>query len=593
MLRVMKQKALESSLDGEEKQEDQITDPSRSHESTMSEVMVSHVPVSVGSRTCPSSANSSISSKGANNAEAESSRIDNEASVSIPLMVDGGAAIEDSPTESPAVATIVEANKTERIDGVNGVSVSPIKKNVRMVSVEDGNPQSPTKKPRTDTGPLHVAVLPIAPAPSALMLLTREEDEAVLSPLHVFVRQQIEVFTATPAELAQPAPGRKNPIKLNQVGLRCIHCRHLPIRKRVKRAVCYPSSVGRVYHSVSDFKFDHMSSCRELPKEIRDRFEVLKAQGKKSNDRKPGFKNFNYSSSTSQYYHDAALLMGMTDGPGGIFMTSLECNSSTQMLSAQSNIAPKAPLHPSSLPQTRSLPIHGFGTVENLPVPNMHSMLISAMKRNSSLEKDDGTLHKTHSTNEVAVTLSSPEDSEYLNKLHCFVRRHLEIFTADKGDLAAPAPGRKTRIQLGQVGIRCVHCARLPIKDRVKRAVCYPPSVAGIYHAVSNMKHDHFAICRGLPAKAREEFETFKSLCTRRGTAGNGSTVGSRSGMVSSTAQYYLDSAIRMGLVDTETGIRFGNVNPKQETNSVRREASTPSRITGMSALMMAASQAA
>ena len=92
------------------------------------------------------------------------------------------------------------------------------------------------------------------------MLLARPGDEEVLSPLHCFIRRQIEVFEATPEELAQPAPGRKVPIKLRQVGLRCIHCTSTSLvgknsgndspTKRVKRAVCYPSSVARVSGSL-------------------------------------------------------------------------------------------------------------------------------------------------------------------------------------------------------------------------------------------------------------------------------------------------------------------------------------------------------
>lgn len=119
--------------------------------------------------------------------------------------------------------------------------------------------QGPSKKPRIEKKQVQVVSfkskksqkpLPIAPAPSKILLLSRPGDDAVLSPLHTYIRQHIEVFTATEVEISQPAPGRKNPIQLGQVGLRCIHCRHLPVRERVKRAVCYPSSVGRVYHSV-------------------------------------------------------------------------------------------------------------------------------------------------------------------------------------------------------------------------------------------------------------------------------------------------------------------------------------------------------
>jgi hypothetical protein len=167
----------------------------------------------------------------------------------------------------------------------------------------------------------------------------------------------------------------------------------------------------------------------------------------------------------------------------------------------------------------------------------------------------------------------------------------VEVFTADKNDIAAPAPGRKTRVVLGQVGIRCTHCAKLPVKQRVKRAVCYPPSVGGIYHSVSNMKFDHFGLCRALPPQAREEFTTLKSSCSRRGTAGNNSSRGG--GSASSTAQYYNESAIRKGLVDSNAGIRFRTVQQQQARENQDLPLAQRQQLpTGMSALMMAASQA-
>ena len=67
---------------------------------------------------------------------------------------------------------------------------------------------------------------PIAPSPSkddksdaavAPTLLAQPEDKSVLSPLHAFIRTQIEVFIATETEMSEPAPGRKHPIKLKQV----------------------------------------------------------------------------------------------------------------------------------------------------------------------------------------------------------------------------------------------------------------------------------------------------------------------------------------------------------------------------------------
>ena len=170
----------------------------------------------------------------------------------------------------------------------------------------------------------------------------------------------------------------------------------------------------------------------------------------------------------------------------------------------------------------------------------------------------------TSSNPTTTFLLAAPEDEHVLNPLHCFVRRNVEVFAATTADLAAPAPGRRVPVVLGQVGVRCVHCAALPVRDRVKRSVCYPPNVAGIYHAVSNMKFDHFGACRGLDAAARAEFQELRASCGRRGggkkpklppKAPRGRT--SASTTSSSTAQYYHDSALNLGLVDGTDGIRF------------------------------------
>lgn len=530
----------------------------------------------------PSSANSSISSNEGCAADSNSRMVGNGfvSNTTMPILP---RVVKDSQHESRHVVDVSPQNKT----GDNGGTLPSKTKKARKISVDESTvPQ--TKKARVEKGPLHSEAHPIAPTPSNLVLLARNEDDAMLNPLHVFVRKQLEVFTATPAELAQPAPGRKNPIKLGQVGLRCIHCRHLPVRKRVKRAVCYPSSVGRVYHSVSDFKFDHMTSCRELPADVLANFEALKAEGKRSSEKKSGGKgSLSYSSSTAQYYHDTAVQMGMVDGEGSISMASpSQCQSTAQFVQLPSSqrTSPAGSVI-SSLPANMII----IPMQSDLPLANRHHLLLSALTKSGALSSKTSTISTSApspSERRIRLKLASSEDNEYLNDLHCFVRKHLEVFTADKGDIAAPAPGRKTRVNHGQVGIRCIHCAKLPMKERVKRAVCYPPSVGGIYHAVSNMKHDHFAICRGLPADAREQFSKLKNACARRGTSGNGGV----RGLASSTAQYYHDSAVHMGLVDTKTGIRFCSVKKVEDYEPMRLPARPP---TGLSALMMAASQAA
>ena len=170
------------------------------------------------------------------------------------------------------------------------------------------------------------------------LLLARPMDTTVLNSMHVCIRRQVEVFKATKEDINEPAPGRKNRIREGQVGLRCIHCRHFPPHKRVKRAVCYPTSVGRIYHSVSDMKIDHFMACPGLQGTARQDYERTVEEHKKSSDstkekkKKKRKRNANEellsqvpagcSSSTAQYYYDSATEMGMVDGDkekGGVF----------------------------------------------------------------------------------------------------------------------------------------------------------------------------------------------------------------------------------------------------------------------------------
>jgi hypothetical protein len=53
----------------------------------------------------------------------------------------------------------------------------------------------------------------IAPTPTATLLLARQMDDEILNPLHAFVRNRLR-YSPPQAEMAQPAPGPKNPIQI-------------------------------------------------------------------------------------------------------------------------------------------------------------------------------------------------------------------------------------------------------------------------------------------------------------------------------------------------------------------------------------------
>ena len=435
--------------------------------------------------------------------------------------------------------------------------------------------------------PYQPPLTPIAPAPTKTVLLGLPSDSKALNPLHVFVRQQIEVFCATTSDLNQPAPGRKNRLHLHQVGLRCIHCRDLPAKERVKRAVCYPSQVSRVYHACSDMKFDHFAHCKGMPDDVRQELIALKEQCRNSTHHAKApnkATSTSSASSTAQYYHDAAHQIGMVDSPIGVFLSknlakansvsSLVCEvpGTKEASSARMNVA-ILPKQVSVTSLSSILPLNKDPPKDkNAPVRDgMEHFAYSSLPLLFSFPRSTSPT--------VTSLMASSEDADHLNPIHCFIRQHVEYFAASRTDIAAPAPGRKTRVALGQVGLRCVHCAASG--DRIKRSVCYPANVAGIYHGISNMKFDHFGKCPGLPPSERSRFDALRAMCGRHG--GGGARGFSNQ---NSTAQYYQDSARLRGLVDSDTGIRFHDACSGGKQALTGNDMATD----GISALMIAAS---
>ena len=265
-------------------------------------------------------------------------------------------------------------------------------------------------------------------------------------------------------------------------------------------------------------KFAHFP-CQQMPKALQDRFTELKDDSlqssklsKDGNSKRAGGAN----ASTAQYYHDSACEIGMVDRNGGIFARnclSAGSDNSSPSAGSDSPVAPQRQPDPSyaiaaisqatalngillgnllptlayanaaavaSQPQVDPTQLMNSSVAEGKPLP---SLAIAPMMHTNLVKTTQAQRHQGNKR-----LLSSESDSQYLAPIHCFVRRHVEVFAANEQDLATPAPGRKKPIALGQVGLRCIHCARLPVKDRVKRAVCFPPSVSGCYHAVSNSK---------------------------------------------------------------------------------------------------------
>ena len=144
-----------------------------------------------------------------------------------------------------------------------------------------------------------------------------------------------------------------------------------------------------------------------------------------------------------------------------------------------------------------------------------------------------------------STSLSLMEDDDFLSPLHCFMRRYcVEAFSASPEDVATPRYGKShgVRVVVGQVGIRCLYCKQRPVGRRPERAVCFPSSLRNIYHSIETWQRRHSLVCTDIsPWVKKSMIELMESSKSRAG--------GRR--------QYWEDSAMRLGMVDTAHGVRF------------------------------------
>ena len=140
------------------------------------------------------------------------------------------------------------------------------------------------------------------------------------------------------------------------------------------------------------------------------------------------------------------------------------------------------------------------------------------------------------------VTLYMPCDDESLSPYQCLVRQQIELFEANQQDVDSNAKGRNKPIVLGQVGVRCRHCAYLPPKARARGAMYYPGQLDGLYQAAQSLSSAHLCKhCQHIPPIIRQQLLKLKE---RKSSAGGG--------------KLYWGEGVRiLGVYETEDGLRF------------------------------------
>jgi hypothetical protein len=113
--------------------------------------------------------------------------------------------------------------------------------------------------------------------------LYRDIDDFYLTEYQCLLRQQIELFEATISDVQASAQGRNSPIKVGQVGIRCVHCKMLHVKCRARGAVYFPRSIDGIYQVAQNLTKIHLcSGCSRVPESLKKKLLDLSKVNKRA-----------------------------------------------------------------------------------------------------------------------------------------------------------------------------------------------------------------------------------------------------------------------------------------------------------------------
>lgn len=119
-----------------------------------------------------------------------------------------------------------------------------------------------------------------------------------------------------------------------------------------------------------------------------------------------------------------------------------------------------------------------------------------------SQQTNDATA-KTNSEGDSIIPVFTEDEKYVLSEYQSFLRQQM-VYVETKS--AAERKGGKTQgrnkpITAHQVGVMCIHCAKVPYDARPRGAVYYPATLEGVYQAAQNMSKNHFEVrrCQAIP----------------------------------------------------------------------------------------------
>lgn len=265
---------------------------------------------------------------------------------------------------------------------------------------------------------------------------------------------------------------------------------------------------------------------------------------------------------TSMPFHQAALAAAAASGtqhrspfgpmgllaPGGGDLGSLIHAASTSSTTSSTPLISIRPGARSSL-------------TDSPEIPALSSSLSSTIQEDAaiaSIVHQDTEELPIAPSDADSILLYAPADDTKLSPYQCLARQQLEFFVVKQDDLEAGAQGRNRPIVLGQVGIRCRHCAQVAHRQKQRASAYFPAKLSGVYQTAQNITNTHLCqLCHRIPASIRRNLQLLQS---KKSGSGGG-------------RKYWSESADSTGICEVEgRGLHFqakqGNGKSEEKTSN-------------------------
>lgn len=314
--------------------------------------------------------------------------------------------------------------------------------------------------------------------------LAMSSDKDWLTPLHCFVRGHcVEVFTATESDVSTPSKGKRKPIQVGQVGIRCPHCRVYDSstgtnKMRERGSVYYPTTIASIYNATMNLLQRHLHNCPSVPDDVMRRYETLKADDARSGTSK-------------RYWIESALSLGLVDTPNGIRHSALRPPPLPTLTRQQETTGQDVARRSSN---------EFFGTKSNA----MSEVKDAPSAGSEVVGGDESVVNDSTSKMECEMANSAPlvtiDDKPYatLFSYHLMSQMQPCVFTE------ADRLGKRKGLPPGFPGLACRHCFGGYGSGRF-----FPSSIKTLSDTSKtlNVLHNHMMRCRKCPADVKENLE--------------------------------------------------------------------------------------